>query len=539
MIEPLRWTDKAMQTRRTIHFTRSAFLASVVIHTLGLALPLALLQIYDRILPAQAYGTATFLVLGVALAIVLEALLRFGRSALFANLGMRYEVQTTLELCQRLQSAPIAQLERIGTAQTHEALRSVQQVRDFWSGAAAVALYEVPFALLYIGLIAYLGGWLAAIPLLLFILAIGLAGYRAKQIQRYAAATAAQEAVRNDFLWTAFTALPYVKSIAAEYRIAMRWRQKNADYFAANAALEAQSGAVRENAILIGQLSTILVVTLGAVLVLQGQLTTGALAACSMLAGRSIGPAMASLGFWAQWSRTGEAQSQVDQLLALPPQSSQDGVEIRPKGSDQIELIAPAYLSIPLALPAGQVIAVKSNDPVRASDFLHAVASLVSTPNSSSQTLATTASSVSPVAMVAMAGRQVALVPGTIRDNLLLFDESRQAQLSELMQALDFDAALKSFALGLHTPIGAVGAETLNQGIVQRIGVLRALLQQPRLLLLDHAAIGIDLGGLKQLADYLAKQAHGTTVLLVSNQPELLAVAQQIITLDNAEVGHD
>lgn len=67
-------------------------IVSLTIHFLALALPLVLLQIYDRILSAQSYDTAAALVTGVGLAIVLEALLRFGRSALFTNVGVRLSI---------------------------------------------------------------------------------------------------------------------------------------------------------------------------------------------------------------------------------------------------------------------------------------------------------------------------------------------------------------------------------------------------------------------------------------------------------------
>ena len=118
---------------------------SLAMHILGLALPLALLQIYDRILPAQAYGTASFLVAGVGVAIMLEAVLRYGRQALFANLGARYEAQATLAALERLQHADIRAVEKLGSAAISDALRAISLVRDFWSGQAGAALYELPF----------------------------------------------------------------------------------------------------------------------------------------------------------------------------------------------------------------------------------------------------------------------------------------------------------------------------------------------------------------------------------------------------------
>lgn len=146
---------------------------SLVIHLLALALALALalplslslLQIYDRILPSQSFGTAVFLVVGVGIAIMLEAMLRYGRTALFAHIAAKYESEFTTKIFDHLLKADINAVEKLGTASVIDGVRSVAQVRDIWSGSAASAFYEVPFVFVYIGLIAYIGGWLAIIPL--------------------------------------------------------------------------------------------------------------------------------------------------------------------------------------------------------------------------------------------------------------------------------------------------------------------------------------------------------------------------------------
>ncbi|MEJ2317255.1 MAG: ABC transporter transmembrane domain-containing protein [Gammaproteobacteria bacterium] len=145
---------------------------SLVIHLLGLALPLALLQVYDRILPSQSFGTATLLISGVAIAILLDAFLRYGRSRIFIDLGARYEARMTVALFERLLRADITDLERRGSAWINEAVRSVAKIRDISTGQAALALYELPFVFVYIGLIAYVAGWLAWIPLVLFVVAL-------------------------------------------------------------------------------------------------------------------------------------------------------------------------------------------------------------------------------------------------------------------------------------------------------------------------------------------------------------------------------
>jgi ATP-binding cassette subfamily C protein LapB len=121
-----------------------------------LALPLALLQTYDRILPNEAYSTTFVLALGVSIAIVLEALLRYGRSVLFAYIGEAFEGRMTLREVDHLMRANGKAVHEYGVPALSDALRAVSQVRDFWSGSAAAALHELPFLVIYIALIAYI-----------------------------------------------------------------------------------------------------------------------------------------------------------------------------------------------------------------------------------------------------------------------------------------------------------------------------------------------------------------------------------------------
>lgn len=509
-------------------------------HLLGLALPLALLQIYDRILPAQAYGTAVFLVMGVGVAILLEAVLRYGRQALFANIGARYEAQATMAALERLQLADIAQLEKRGTPAISDALRAIGQVRDFWSGQASAALYELPFVALYVALIAYVGGWLALIPLGLFIVALAFALVWNPQIERWSSDAEQVNRQRQDFVWSVFGALRYLKAIGAELSLAALWRDINQHSMAVNAELEARLGWLRENAAAIGQLSTVLVVAFGATEVMNGQLTTGALAACTMLAGRSIGPAMSSLGFWSQRARLGEAQAQVDDLLNLPDAPSFAKPALADSSAKlsieqgELRLEAPSLLDGPVTLAPGEVVHLQTDDTQAASRLLTAIAGLSLDEGIQVQVDGRAPSAYSHEAYrsgVALVTRQLALVPGSILNNLTLYNASLNASVQPLCEALGLQAHLDKLKNGVLTDVGPGSAEQIDEGIYQRIAIVRALLCQPRILLLDHAASGVDLDGVKRLAALLTGMQGKTTVLIATYKEPLIAACNRSLVL--------
>jgi ATP-binding cassette, subfamily C, bacterial LapB len=514
---------------------------STAMHLLALALPLALLQIYDRILPAQAYGTALFLVLGVGIAIILEATLRYGRQVLFASLGAAYEAHTTEQALMRLYAADVQVVEERGAASIVDAFRAIAQVRDFWSGQAGAALYELPFVLLYIGLIGYVGGWLALIPLTLFGLAILLALALHPAIVRLSEQVNEQERQRDEHSWSLFSALSYLKGNGAENLLASLWQRHNARYMTTSAELEVRLGWVRENATSFGQLATVLIVAFGAIEVMQGQLTTGALAACTMLAGRSIGPAMASLGYWAQLQRIKAAQQKVDALLGLPagrsePPAAPERYKVS-QGSLRVE--APGLLTEPLLVRPGEIIHLDTHDPATTSCLMSAIAGMTQDDGIRVEVDGVPLNHYDNAdyrAAVMLVTRQRALVPGSILNNLTLYDPRYNAEVESLCEQMGLDHYIARLRSGILTEVGPGTAEYLDEGVYQRVAIIRALVRSPRILLLDHAASGIDLDGQKRLAALLASLQGKTTVLVATYKPPLIAACSRSLAVNSREV---
>ncbi|MFS1424272.1 ABC transporter transmembrane domain-containing protein [Shewanella sp. 10N.286.48.B5] len=107
-------------------------LSSTFINLLSLALPFTMLQIYDRILPNQGYGTATIIVSGVAIAILLELLLRYGRSWLLAASAANFELETTTKVVNKLMQADYHHVESMGTGKVTNGLASIASMRELY-----------------------------------------------------------------------------------------------------------------------------------------------------------------------------------------------------------------------------------------------------------------------------------------------------------------------------------------------------------------------------------------------------------------------
>nr|WP_233710311.1 ABC transporter transmembrane domain-containing protein [Aestuariicella albida] len=515
---------------------KEVLLYCLAIHLLGLALPLALLQIYDRILPSQSFGTATLLISGVALAILLDALLRYGRVRYFASWSARYETKSLLDMFNRMLRTDVEELEKKGGERISEAVRSIAQVRDFASGQALLALYDLPFIAVYILLIAYVAGALALIPLALFVIALLLTLLIVKRALEEWREVETLGGERQSLLWSVAAGAPYFKSLGAEPQIGRRFSESNQRFLTANARSERYAAVVRENSALLGQLSTILIVCFGAHQVIEGQLTTGALAAATLLAGRSIGPAMGALTFLLRTGQVAEASDKVDSLLSLPDSNGLnygEGLDTLPP-QPQLQLEGECLEGGRQLVDHGTCVLVEGRDPVSVSNLLLDVAGLTPERHVRISIDGQSRSAYTAHAYreaVAYVPRMTTLLPGSILNNLTLYDPRYNALAHDFAERLGLQPFLDNLRNGILTEVGPALAESLDEGIYQRIAIIRALVRKPKLLLLDHAAAGLDMDGQKRLAQILGSLQGETTVLLASRKPLLQSVCQQTIVV--------
>ncbi|MBR0694257.1 ABC transporter transmembrane domain-containing protein [Bradyrhizobium lablabi] len=513
--------------------------ASVASHLLALALPLALLQTYDRILPNQAYSTTFVLAVVVTVAIVLEAVLRYARSVLLAHVGSAFESQITVRLLNRVLRADAKAFHQLSTPDLSYAMRGVGEVREFWSGSAAVALHELPFALIYIVLIAYIGSWLALIPLGLTIVALVAAIIAARSTAMTLGDLEQAQQKRRNLGWGIFQGIVEAKAMAAETLLTRRYHDAVVPVMDATARMERQMAVLSENGSLLAQLSTIGILTAGAFMVVGGGLTIGGLAACTLLAGRSVGPVTSALLYLSRRGQRLEAESRIDKVLSLPEApvwAGESAGEKRPFTGGTIVLSGQALhrhggsISIPqgtfvrLDVPNSPVAAMALGTVARLQDLLGLTITFDGRPSGAYDPCSFRRG-------VTMASSHCELIQGTLLDNLTLFGRRYEAAAIRLSGRLGLSAFIDGLHQGFMTPVGP-GGVNVSPGIAARIGLIRALVRQPLVLCLDNADGSLDLAGVKHLREFLKELKGIATVFMVSSAPALMELADVTIHVD-------
>ncbi|NUB02778.1 ATP-binding cassette domain-containing protein [Azospirillum melinis] len=530
-------------------------LASFALNIFGLALPVTLLHVYDRILPNESYGTMLLLGIGCGAAAVMEAILRVARSALTTWMGARIEHQSSASLIDRLMHMPLNAFSQQGIGTHFEVYRAIKLVREFYSGQALQSAIDIPFAVLYLGLIALLAGWLAAIPVAVLGLFLIVGAVLGRRMRRALESRHTLEERRLNFISEVLGGVHTVKGLGAEAGLLRRHERLQQGCSEEDFTVARLSGTASVVAATLAQTTMMLVVLLGSVSVIDGAMTTGVLTACSMLAGRCVQPVQALFDRWVRYQSVSLALRRIGHvLLEVGPDGAaapvardgiaeSDGAVATPLAPGSIEMDkvtfaydrGPEILSgLSLSVGPGEFLGVVATNSSGKTTLLRLILGVLR-PRSGEvrvgvRTL-TGADAMIGIGGVVYVGEHPELFKGTILQNLTLFDPSRADLAMEVCRRLGLDRRIASLPQGYETIVGDASQEALPRGARQMICLARALVREPAVLLLDEPNSSLDVESDKAFRRALDELRGSVTILLVSSRPSLLSLADRVVQI--------
>lgn len=527
--------------------------ASAVLNLLSLALPIVILHVYDRVLPNGSAPTLLVLGFGLAAALALEAVLRAARGAVVARVGAGTEHALRSAAMERLLYAPLTAVEREPTGAHLDRFAAVGVLRDRYSGQLGATLMDLPFAALFVAAIGAIGGWLVVAPLTVMGVFAAATWMVSRHLRRSVAARAAGDAGRHAFLLDLLRGFPLVKALALDQPLLRRYERLQETSADAARAVAWHGALIQSLGGLAGQANVVVLLGFGAVMVMDGSLSAGQLAACTLLVGRALQPVQAALGIWTMRQEAEIARAKVRDALALPAEGCGDIVDTIPdsvpEGAPRAAVAValrdvtlgddgggpPLVAGVSLAIAPGEAVAICGGVGSGKTSLLLALLGLAR-PRSGEvlvdgQRL--------DGATACRLRRKAALLPqrgtvfeGTLLDNLTgLRDGERASEAMYLSYLLGLDAVVRRWPDGYATRLGGELGRTLPGGIRQQIANVRALVGEPSLVLFDEANLSLDSDNNRRLYALLAGMKGRVTLVMATGDPEFLALADRKLTL--------
>ena len=541
-------------------------LPSLLINLLSLAVPLSVLQIYDRILPNQSYGTATLLLAGATLAVAMEALIRFVRTWLLSAAASNTEKATYQSLVERVTTTSSDHLRHIGVGGVEEGLGSVSKVKDWYSGGVIAGFIDLPFALIFLGLVAYIGGELVAIPLAVWLITLGIVWLSSIRVKSLSEEASQNEQERKAFLILLSQTIQGIKRQAVESRIFNQFKSLNNVRSQSKAREEEQNAFAQECIQLAALATSVLLVITGSLWVLDGQLTTGGLAACSILSGRAVAPLSALVGVRIKLNSIHSANRAIEKLSDLSVSDSSNYQESVSEQSvsehsysdqsqapiagleilDDFEVLEIKQATVArygelahadVKLSRGELVLLESEERHTNSHLLSSIAGIDELKSGECFINGTAVTSASVTSIAAFCGVKGQLVSGTILDNLCGFDPERTKSANDYAKRLGLTKEITRLPDGLETQIGHTSASLLSMGNVKMLNIATQLASAKPIIMLERPDSSLDLDALGNLAKVLEEEMSvGRSILMVSYHPKLRELADRIITVESRAI---
>lgn len=533
----------------TTHVLISIFIASFAINLLSLAFPLALLQVYDRVVPNNAMSTLVILVVGVGIALLLEACFRIARSYVGAWADSKFEHITGCRAFKTLVESSLLDYEKEGSGIHLKRMGALSMLREYYAGQALISAADVPFIILILVIIAYIAQWIVLIPIGIIIIYLFVTFYEADKLQGILTKRFSHDERRFNFIIETLSNIHTVKSVTMEAQMQRRYERLQKVSAVHDYELNMKGSVSTIAGISVSQILVILVVAFGSILIINGHLTIGGLAACTLLSGRCLQPINLIVGLWTRLQTIKIANDDIKKILSMKRECSVSLPNMpKSRGDIRLENVSFRYeddeqwifKDLNLSIKAKETIAI-TGEGLNGKSTLMWILMGMFRPNSGSVLIDEQDISKFQAESVR---KQIAYLPqssvifrGTIMENLTMFNEQKLFDYAKkVCGILGIAEVIEHLPKGYDTEIGDQTIDTLSRGVLQRLAIARALIENPRIILFDEANTAMDIRSDNILRNVLEQLKGQRTMILVSHRPSILKLADKVYEIADGKI---
>lgn len=529
---------RTLELVRKFRPDRHIFAASVSANVLAFALPLLMLQIYDRVIPHKGYETLSVLAIGVMGAIVFEMVLRTTRSHLMALAGDAYERDTQAKVFERLLKTDLSVVEKQSPGVYMDQLSSIEKVREFRHGETAVAVLDLPFSAVYLLIVLIISPILAVVITLFTVVAMAI--MRVLQRQAMALSEKRHEIDRRrfSFLIEVLEGIESIKSFNLESFMERRYErlsssaaQVGAESTRRNNFSQAVTGAI-------GQVTPVVIAGVGAVLVINHAITIGGLAAVMLLGTRIIQPVLKLEALRVGDQDTRRAEEEIGALMALPLKARGgrhcdriESIELVGIDMDRKDEGKALFSGLDLKLRRGEIISIDGANGSGRSMLMWLIMGYCQAKAGSILINGAPIDAFDPSQLrsrIAYLPPRPKLLEGTVLQNMTRFQPERYLDDAlQVASALGLESYFASHQEGLGTRVGRGLGAGLPTSVAERIPLVGALAGQPDLVLFDEANANLDMEGDGRLKEYIASLKSRAAVIMITQRPSYLVLADR------------
>ena len=538
---------------RTKGWLRDVTIATLMINLLAVATSIFAMQVYDRVVPTLAYATLWTLVSGMGIVITIDWFLKQARNRILDSLSCSVDRNLSQRVFEhvmhlRLDTRP----QSLGTLAAQ--VGGLDSVRQFFSSGVIFALVDMPFAILFIIFIGFIGGPIAWVYLSLLPIALLIGLLAQSRLRSLSKERMVRSNERQGLLVDVIRGSESIRASGASWRFSDQWQAITHSISGYNLT---QKDISNRTTNIVGSLSSmayVAAIVVGVGQIESGNLSMGALIACSILGGRLIGPIARSVQIISQWQGVSQALQMVDEVLKLSTEREPEQTLLVPEKAPKSVILNDISFSFPespvlqlnipnLSFKAGDRVLLVGPIGSGKSTLLKVLAGLYRPTEGSVRLGDAELWETDPAVVSDQVGylpQNVHLFKGTLRSNLALSGSVSDSELLRVCEQLGIDKIAAASPRNMDLPISE-GGEGLSGGQKQIVGLGRVFLGQPKVWLLDEPTASLDYESDEKVLSAINAKVKPDDILIISTHRTGIAsrMANRIIAMENGAVVED
>lgn len=531
---------------------RDVMVAAFLINLFALAMPLFTMNVYDRVVPNKAVETLWVLGIGVGLIVLGDLLLRSMRAYFLDWASARVDVKLSSQIMEKVLGTRYeAKPTSVGSFASN--LRSFESVRDFITSATVVTLIDLPFGIIFLIVIAWISPYMVLPALvggtivLVYSLSVQTKMHDLSETMYRASAQ------RNAALIESLVGLETVKSMGVEGQMQGKWEKSALFLSEVGSKLKLLSSSITNGSYALQQIISVAIIILGVYLISNGDLTMGGLIACSQLTSRALAPISQIASLFTQYHTAATSLKSLEDIMSKPVERSKEVSFLsRPAFKGEIE-----FKNVSFKYPGSDELALnRISFRIRPGEHVGLIGRMGSGKTTINKLIlglyqptegailidGIDARQIDPAELRRCIGyvqQDNHLFYGTLRDNITLRHQHADDQaVLHAAQVGGIAEFVNTHPKGFDLEVGERG-DTLSGGQRQGVGIARAFVTRPQIVLLDEPTSAMDHSGEETVKRNIAEAAAGKTLIVISHRNAMLELAERLIVIDSGQIVAD
>ena len=523
--------------------------ASLLINLFVLATPLFTMNVYDRVIPNNAQETLMVFTIGIISIYLLDFFLKFTRGYMLEIAAKKSDIIMSSIIFEKVLDLKMA-VHPTSVGSFANNLKNFEAVRSFFTTATMTAVVDFPFAVIFLAVIYYIGGYLVLVPLITMILMLTYALVIRKPLQESIESSHEASAKKNGILIEALQNIETVKTMSMAGKTQWEWEESTGEIAEKNLKSRLLSSSIPNITNLLIQLNTVFVVVFGVYLIQEFELTMGGLIAVVILTSRTVAPMGQAAALISNYSDAKTSYETLNEIISRPTERPQGQQFLqRPKINGKIEFQdvsftypdsdIPALTNVSFEIEPGEKVAIIGRIGSGKSTIAKLLLRLYEPDSGTILIDGIDISQIDPADLRRSIGyvpQEVHLFKGTLKENII--SSERYPSDEEVIKASIVSGTYEfahAHPRGYDMPIGERGAG-LSGGQRQSVGVARALLGNPDIHLMDEPTNSMDQTTETELIRNLKHEFKDETLIVVTHKIKLLDLAERVIVMHQSKL---